>query len=82
MGEQMDGWMDGWVAGCRQGPPRPGWLVFNDFHISPCSEEEVGELFGAQKVPCLLYYTQVSHQRCSASSNIALMSKPSLEFQF
>ena len=50
------------LNGCRQGPSRPDWLVFNDFHISPCSEEEVGELFGGQKVPCLLYYTQVSHQ--------------------
>ncbi|KAL4859552.1 PAN2-PAN3 deadenylation complex catalytic subunit pan2 [Chlorella vulgaris] len=35
------------------------WMVFNDFHITPSMPEEVAELYGGQKLPCLLYYTQV-----------------------
>jgi hypothetical protein len=34
-------------------------MVFNDFHITPSMPEEVAELYGGQKLPCLLYYTQV-----------------------
>lgn len=46
------------------GPNRPGapqWLVFNDFSVSPASFSEVTQLYGLQKIPCLLYYTQVRH---------------------
>jgi len=38
-----------------------GWLIHNDFCIVPCDGPEVLRLYGEQKVPCLLYYTQVSH---------------------
>jgi hypothetical protein len=40
-------------------PQRYNWMVFNDFHITASLPEEVGELYGGQKLPCLLYYTQV-----------------------
>jgi PAB-dependent poly(A)-specific ribonuclease subunit 2 len=32
------------------------WHVFNDFAISPCIEHEVGELYGGQKAPALLFF--------------------------
>ena len=45
---------------CRGGHhQRYNWMVFNDFHITPSMPEEVAELYGGQKLPCLLYYTQV-----------------------
>ena len=45
---------------CRAGHhQRYNWMVFNDFHITPSMPEEVAELYGGQKLPCLLYYTQV-----------------------
>jgi len=34
-------------------------MVFNDFHITPSMPQEVAELYGGQKLPCLLFYTQV-----------------------
>lgn len=40
-------------------PQRYNWMVFNDFHITPSMPEEVAQLYGGQKLPCLLYYTQV-----------------------
>lgn len=41
------------------GHQRFNWMMFNDFHITPTLPEEVGELYGGQKLPCLLYYAQV-----------------------
>lgn len=38
-------------------------MVFNDFHITPSMPEEVAELYGGQKMPCLLFYTQASPER-------------------
>ena len=46
----------------RRGGPlrqRYEWLVITDFHITPCVREEVGALYGGQKVPCLLFYSRV-----------------------
>ena len=40
----------------RQHPRR--WLLFNDFHISPCLPEEVSEIYGGQKTPVLLFFTR------------------------
>ena len=40
-------------------PAAPQWLLFNDFSVSPAPPAEVTQLYGVQKVPCLLYYTQV-----------------------
>ena len=40
-------------------PASPQWLLFNDFSVSPAPPSEVTQLYGVQKVPCLLYYTQV-----------------------
>ena len=40
-------------------PAGPQWLLFNDFSVSPAPPSEVTQLYGVQKVPCLLYYTQV-----------------------
>ena len=40
-------------------PAAPQWLLFNDFRVSPAPPSEVTQLYGVQKVPCLLYYTQV-----------------------
>jgi len=37
----------------------PQWLLFNDFSVSPAPPSEVTQLYGVQKVPCLLYYSQV-----------------------
>lgn len=34
------------------------WMVFNDFHVTPCLPNEVTELYGGQKIPVLLYYTR------------------------
>jgi hypothetical protein len=36
-----------------------GWLVINDFSISSIQQGEVMEWYDAQKMPCLLFYTQV-----------------------
>jgi PAB-dependent poly(A)-specific ribonuclease subunit 2 len=47
-------------------PQRYNWMVFNDFHITASLPEEVGELYGGQKLPCLLYYTQVEAVRRAA----------------
>jgi hypothetical protein len=41
-------------------PGAPQWLLFNDFAISPEPPSEVTQLYGVQKIPCLLYYTQVT----------------------
>ena len=40
-------------------PVPPQWLLFNDFSVTPAAPSEVTQLYGVQKVPCLLYYTQV-----------------------
>ena len=40
-------------------PAPPQWLLFNDFSVSPAAPSEVTQLYGVQKVPCLLYYAQV-----------------------
>jgi hypothetical protein len=47
-------------------PSRYNWMVFNDFHITPSLPGEVGELYGGQKLPCLLYFTQVEAVRRAA----------------
>ena len=39
--------------------PRPQWLLFNDFAISPMPADEVRRLYDGQKVPVLLYYSRV-----------------------
>ena len=44
----------------QQQQQKCNWLVFNDFHITPSLADEATELYGGQKMPCLLYYTQVS----------------------
>ena len=46
----------GTAAAAKQ---RPQWLLFNDFAISPMPPAEVRCLYDGQKVPVLLYYTQV-----------------------
>ena len=43
----------------QQQQQKYNWLVFNDFHITPSLADEATELYGGQKMPCLLYYTQV-----------------------
>ena len=40
-------------------PGAPQWLLFNDISVSPAPASEVTQLYGVQKIPCLLYYTQV-----------------------
>ncbi|KAL4432378.1 hypothetical protein ABPG77_001677 [Micractinium sp. CCAP 211/92] len=47
-------------------PQRYNWMVFNDFHITPSMPDEVAELYGGQKAPCLLFYTQVEVVRQAA----------------
>ncbi len=37
---------------------RANWLLFNDFCVTPTNAAEVTQLYGLQKVPCLLYYKQ------------------------
>lgn len=37
---------------------RAEWLLFNDFCITPTNAAEVTQLYGLQKIPCLLYYKQ------------------------
>ena len=41
------------------GSPAEEWLLFNDFAISPAEADDVRRLYGAQKVPVVLYYRQV-----------------------
>mmetsp|Transcript_18769 Transcript_18769/g.48144 ORF Transcript_18769/g.48144 Transcript_18769/m.48144 type:complete len:1322 (+) Transcript_18769:261-4226(+) len=36
-----------------------GWLIHNDFCIVPCDGKEVMQLYGQEKVPCLIYYTRL-----------------------
>ena len=40
---------------------KPLWLLFNDFAVAPTAAAEVTQLYGLQKIPCLLFYTQVGH---------------------
>ena len=42
-------------------PPASDWVLFNDFTVTPTSEQEVLTLYGAAKLPCLLVYS-----RCDA----------------
>ena len=34
------------------------WLLFNDFAVGPTGAAEVTQLYGLQKIPCLVVYTQ------------------------
>ncbi len=36
------------------------WLLFNDFAVARTPAAEVAQLYGGQKVPCLLYFTQAA----------------------
>ena len=50
---------------------RANWLLFNDFCITPTNAAEVTQLYGLQKIPCLLYYKEASpplhlHDTCSS----------------
>ncbi|BDA40432.1 probable PAN2-PAN3 deadenylation complex catalytic subunit pan2 [Coccomyxa sp. Obi] len=45
---------------------RAEWLLFNDFSITPTNAAEVTQLYGLQKVPCLLYYKQVDSIEAAA----------------
>lgn len=36
------------------------WVLFNDFCISPTSRTEPGELYGLEKIPCLLVYRKIA----------------------
>jgi len=64
------------------GSPADEWLLFNDFAISPAESDDVRRLYGAQKVPVVLYFRQVrprtmpapSPQRCIAWLSSALSS--------
>ena len=40
------------------------WLLFNDFAVGPTSAEEVTQLYGLQKIPCLVLYTQARAAAC------------------
>ena len=39
-------------------------MLFNDFSICPCPASDVQHTFGGQKLPCLLYYSQVRGMLC------------------
>ncbi|CAL5225176.1 g7957 [Coccomyxa viridis] len=49
-------------------PAAPQWLLFNDFSVSPAPPSEVTQLYGVQKVPCLLYYTQVASMDAASAA--------------
>jgi hypothetical protein len=38
---------------------RSEWVLFNDFAVCATPAEEVVQLFGGRKVPCLLYFSRV-----------------------
>lgn len=40
--------------------PPEGWLLLNDFALQPLEPHEVQEVYGGQKLPCLLFFTRVS----------------------
>lgn len=42
------------------------WVVFNDFCLTPIAASEVLNWYGNQKLPCLLFYTEVSVERQGA----------------
>ena len=44
------------VSGCLAAQ----WLLFNDFAIYPAEPGDVLQLYGAHKIPVLLYYRQVA----------------------
>lgn len=50
----------------------PCWLLINDFAITPCEPEEVRNLYGEQKMPCLLYYSRV-RPHCGATASQKLL---------
>lgn len=41
---------------------KSNWVLFNDFCINPTTRTEVGELYGLEKIPCLLVYRQTPLQ--------------------
>jgi PAB-dependent poly(A)-specific ribonuclease subunit 2 len=47
---------------------REGWMVFNDFHITPCLPQEVLELYGGQKAPALLFFTRIDVETAAAAA--------------
>ena len=47
------------AAPTGEGAAGGDWLVFNDFCVMPSPLGEVLDVYGGQKVPCLLLYTQV-----------------------
>ena len=38
----------------------PQWLLFNDACVEPARPDDVLQLYGWQKAPCILCYTQVT----------------------
>eukprot|EP00967_Tisochrysis_lutea_P005222 scaffold6213_cov20-Tisochrysis_lutea.AAC.3 len=42
-----------------------GWLLFNDFAIMPVDRSEVMASYGAQKLPCMVYYSRVCPHTCA-----------------
>ena len=53
----------------------PQWLLFNDFCVWPTTSAEVTQLYGLQKIPCLLYYTKVQPLCRFASSSLTTSLK-------
>ena len=52
-----------WRQVKREGPlskRTPQWLLFNDRRVEPATQEEVLQLAGWQKAPCIVCYSQVS----------------------
>ena len=62
--------MDGSTAAASVSGRSPSqWLLFNDFAISPADPGDVLQLYGAHKIPILLYYRQVcAHSRDSTAA--------------
>ncbi|CAD7704572.1 unnamed protein product [Ostreobium quekettii] len=55
------------------------WLLFNDFCVTPTSADEVRQVFGGQKIPCLLFYSQTAALQAwqdSSPSEVAPVLSP------
>ncbi|KAH9536486.1 hypothetical protein CY35_16G002500 [Sphagnum magellanicum] len=69
------------AAAAMRGAPasQSDWVLFNDFCIAPTSTSEVVTLYGKQKVPCLLYYTQLQERimENNTSANVSESSPDS-----
>jgi PAB-dependent poly(A)-specific ribonuclease subunit 2 len=55
----VGGRLDNGGSSSGSGTEKSEWLLFNDFSVSEVSKDEVTQLYGHLKLPCLCLYTRV-----------------------